>query len=164
MYAFMDRALERLDSNKWNFLNSVSRMQEFGTLRIDGGRQTGKSSAAAEFASRWRDAGNDIIVISTTASRSREMVDLIKRKCNTNFCIDRDHKGFIVGDTIRSFLSEDGLYKYRGLSITRVLVIIDEPIKLPDMMKFYEAYNRLVCEYVCQGQKPLPLFFVIGLQ
>jgi hypothetical protein len=164
MYAFTDRALERLDGPDWDYISPVGKMQEFGTLRIDGGRQTGKSTAVADFASRWRDAGNDVIVLSTNSSQSRELVDLIKRKCTTNHCLNRNHQGFIIGDTIRSFLSDDGFTKYRGLSITRLLIIIDEPMKVPDMSKFYNAYQDLVNRYMCQGNKPLPLFFVIGIQ
>ena len=164
MHAFADRALERLDGPNWVHLNPISKMQEFGTLRIDGGRQTGKSTAVAEFASRWRDSGNDVIILSNNSSQSRELVDLIKRKCNSNYCIDKDHKGFIIGDTIRSFLDDDRFNKYRGLWINRVLVIIDEPMKVPEMYKFYKAYQTLTTKYMCQGDKPLPLFFVLGIQ
>jgi hypothetical protein len=164
MYAFKDRALERLDGETWDYLSPISKMQEFGTLRIDGGRQTGKTSAAAEFASRWRDEGGDVIVLSTNSSQSLELVDLIKRKCTTNRCLNRNHQGFVIGDTIRSFLADDGFNKYRGLRINRALIIIEEPMKVPEMSKFYKAYQDLVERYMCQLNTPLPLFFVIGIQ
>lgn len=163
MHAFADHALKRLDSSKWNFNSQIICMQEFGTLRIDGGRQTGKSTALADFASSWRDSGNDVIVLSNKSSQSRQLVDLIKRKSTINNDIDRNHQGFIIGDTIRSFLS-DGFNKYRGIRITRALIIIDEPMKVPDMSKFYQAYQDLIQKYMCKPDTPLPLFFVMGIQ
>ncbi|QQG32170.1 hypothetical protein CkP1_0129 [Citrobacter phage CkP1] len=163
MHAFKDRAIERLDGKARSFLDSICLMQEFGTLRLDGGRQTGKTEAVAQFAADWLNEGNDVIVISTGAKQSREVTNYIKRKSKENMRIDSRSKGFCVHDTIRSFLSED-FNKYRGLSLTRLLIIIDEPMKIPDIKKFYEAYDYLANHCMCQGNKPLPLFFVIGMQ
>lgn len=165
MHAFKDRAFERLDPHNdyWKCLTPMSRVSEFGTLRLDGGRQTGKSEAAALFAADWLHDGNDVIVISTNAAQSRELKERIERKAKGIQRIDSNLRGFCVHDTIRSFLDED-FNKYRGLSLTRALIIIDEPMKMPDVKKFYESYFYLVNHCLCQGDKPLPLFFVMGMQ
>lgn len=164
MHAFKDHAFECLDSNSpWNFLTPMSRVSEFGTLRLDGGRQTGKSEAAALFAADWLHDGNDVIVISNKSSQSKELKERIERKAKGIQRIDSNCRGFCIHDTIRSFLNED-FDKYRGLSLTRLLVIIDEPMKMPDVKKFYESYFYLANHCFCQGDKPLPLFFVMGMQ
>lgn len=165
MHAFKDRALERLDKNNeyYKFLKPIDLVSEYGTLRLDGGRQTGKSEAAALFAADWLHDGNDVIVISTKATQSRELKERIEHKVKGIQRIDSNLRGFCVHDTIKSFLNEE-FDKYRGLSLTRLLVIIDEPMKMPDIKKFYESYFYLVNHCFCQGDKPLPLFFVMGMQ
>lgn len=161
MHAFKDRAFERFDSMK-SFMEPISLMQEYGTLRLDAGRQSGKSKATASFAADWLDSGNDVIVITEGLSRSNELVSHIKKHPINNFSSNR---GWIVPDTIRNFIAcSNNFSKYRGRSLTRALIIIDEPMNTPDMRKFYNAYLKLINEYMCQGQKPLPLFFVIGIQ
>lgn len=167
MHAFAERAIERLDSDQYTWYEPASRMQEFGTLRLDGGRQTGKTSALAQFAADWVSNGNDVIVMSSSSHRSREICNIIKRVYKTQPHLPHLQApvpGFVVYDTVRSFLDEDNFHKYRGLSVTRLLIIIEEPMRLPAMDKFYEAYQVMINKFMCQGNKPLPLFFVIGMQ
>lgn len=164
MHAFAERAIERLDSDQYAWYEPASRMQEFGTLRLDGGRQTGKTSAIAQFAADWVSKGNDVIVMSSSSHRSREICDIIKRVSKAQPHLNVERPGFVVYDTVRSFLDEDHFHKYRGLSVTRLLIIIEEPIRLPAMDKFYEAYQTMMNKFMRQGSKPLPLFFVIGMQ
>lgn len=164
MHAFADRAIERLDSDRYTWYNPEARMGEFGTLRLDGGRQTGKTSAVVQFATDWVAQGNDVIVMSTVSHRAREVAGLIKKVSKANPRYDTPKHGFITYDTIRSFLDEGNYHKYRGLSITRLLIIIEEPMRMPSMDKFYSSYLKMTNQYMCQGNKPLPLFFVIGMQ
>jgi hypothetical protein len=164
MHAFADRAIERLDSNQYTWYGPEAKMDMFGTLRIDGGRQTGKTSAVAQFAAEWAAKGNDVIVMSTVSHRSREVAGLIKKISKANPQYDSPKPGFVTYDTVRSFLDEGNYHKYRGLSLTRLLIIIEEPMKLPSMDKFYSSYLKMVNQYMCQGDKPLPLFFVMGMQ
>ncbi|APD20510.1 hypothetical protein KNT59_gp154 [Klebsiella phage KPV15] len=68
----------------------------------------------------------------------------------------------IVPMTIREFLSNDSSYKFRGRKFGRALIIIEEPMKVPDMMKFYDMYQEAI--RWSMPNDTLPLFFVIGMQ
>ncbi|ULF50415.1 hypothetical protein CPTSV76_162 [Enterobacteria phage SV76] len=58
--------------------------------------------------------------------------------------------------------------KFRGLSLSRILYIIDEPVKSPDMDKIYSVHIDTVhccCNIkCCIGGITRPQFFVIGMQ
>lgn len=162
MHAFRDRADFELDKSYNRQINRIALMQEYCTLRIDGGRQSGKSEAASKFAAEWMAEGNSVIVICTKTEFSRGLVGRIRRDYNN---IDSIHKksGALIGDTIRSFLSDGIQNKYRGISLSRTLIIIDEPMNIPEMYKFYAGYEN-VERQCCRLQKDFPLFFVMGMQ
>lgn len=161
MHAFKDHAFKRLDALENSCMYPISMMQEYGTLRIDGGRQSGKTEAAALFAAEWLGEGNSVIVMGVNSSIARDTRDRIMRRWAALDNINKV-KGVLVDDTIRSFLGENW-NKYRGLPLQRTLVIIEEPMRIPEMYKFYEAYEDLN-RNLCQVPKSLPLFFVMGIQ
>lgn len=162
MQAFSDRALERLDDPDLQFLNKISLMQEYGTLRLDGGRQTGKTEAVARFAADWLAEGKSVIVIANKYTYADETCKRIKRRHaaleNVNI-----QNGVLIADTVRSFLDSRG-DKFRGVSLKRTLVIIEEPIRVPEMYKFYSAWKDLAPCYLSSNETKLPLFFVMGMQ
>lgn len=160
MHAFTDHAISRLDNpeNSWQY--PIAMLQEYGTLRLDGGRQTGKTEAVSRFAADWLAEGNSVIVIANKCEYSRGTHDRIKRCWEALENIDKDN-GVLMYDTVRSFLGEQ--CKYRGIPLKRTLFIIEEPIRIPEMYKFYEAWDNLKACY--HTSKPgLPLFFVLGIQ
>lgn len=161
MYAFKDHATSRLDNPDNTWMHQISMLQEYGTLRLDGGRQTGKTEAVSRFAAEWLAEGNSVVVIANKSEYSRDTANRIQRRWSDLEDIDKD-KGVLIYDTVRSFLSDDH-NKFRGISLKRTLFIIEEPIRIPEMYKFYEAWENLrVCYSV---NKPgLPLFFVLGIQ
>lgn len=161
MHAFKDHAISRLDNldNQWQY--PIAMLQEYGTLRLDGGRQTGKTEAVAQFAADWLSEGNSVIVIANKCEYADATCSRIKRRWKSLENIDKE-KGVLMHDSVRSFLS-DGKAKYRGLSLKRTLFIVEEPIRIPEMYKFYEAWDDLKVCYTTS--KPgLPLFFVLGIQ
>lgn len=70
-------------------------------------------------------------------------------------------------DSVRSFIGNEGS-KFRGLALSRILYIIDEPIKAPDMDKIYNVHIKSV-QHCCKSKYCIagiarPQFFVIGMQ
>lgn len=165
MHAFRQHAdyvLER-DSNRG--LDEISMMQEYCTLRLDAGRQTGKSESVAEFCKDWLSEGNSVIVISEKLSQSLEISKRIDIAYNNVLRIQKS-PAKIIATTKRKFLSDS---EFRGMSLKRPLIIIDEPMRIPEMYKYYEAYKDNVksCTLSSGAKdkiKDLPLFFVIGIQ
>lgn len=162
MQAFSDHALERLDDPDLQYLNKISLMQEYGTLRLDGGRQTGKTEAVARFAADWLAEGKSVIVIANTYSYAKETCDRIKRRHSALENIDVQN-GVLIADSVRSFL-DSRHDKFRGVSLKRTLIIIEEPIRVPEMFKFYASWKDLAPCYVSSSETKLPLFFVMGMQ
>lgn len=68
----------------------------------------------------------------------------------------------VLATTKRKFLSGE---EFRGQSLQRPLIIIDEPIRIPEMYRYYKAYedNVQICT-LSSGITEYPLFFVIGIQ
>lgn len=148
-------------------LNYISILQEYCTLRMDGGRQSGKTKAVAEFAIEWIKDGGTVTVLSTKQAYARLTVEAIKKM---NVGIDAlDYKTLndnLVVTSVRDYLSED-CCKYRGMTFGRQLIIIDEVIRCPEMYKFYAAYAEryhLSSLQKTHGKIGHPLFFVIGMQ
>lgn len=161
MHAFTDHAISRLDNPDNSWMYNIAMLQEYGTLRLDGGRQTGKTEAVAQFAADWLSEGNSVIIIANKCEYARETYDRIKRRWKALESIDKDN-GVLMYDTVRSFLSGHP-DKFRGISLKRTLFIVEEPIRIPEMYKFYEAWDNLKVCY--SANKPgLPLFFVLGIQ
>lgn len=160
MHAFTDHAISRLDNpeNSWQY--PIAMLQEYGTLRLDGGRQTGKTEAVSQFAADWLSEGNSVVVIANKSEYARDTCDRIKRRWKVLESLDKEN-GVLMHDTVRSFLS--GKDKFRGISLKRTLFIIEEPIRIPEMYKFYEAWDDLSACYSANKPK-LPLFFVLGIQ
>lgn len=161
MHAFRNHADYVLEQDKVRGLCPIAMMQEYCTLRLDGGRQTGKSEAVAEFCKDWMCEGNDVIIISNKLSQSLELSRRIERAYNN---VHRMQKtpAKVIASTNRKFLSD---IEFRGMSLQRPLIIIDEPMKISEMYRYYKAYedNLQICT-LSSGIKDLPLFFVIGMQ
>ncbi|BBC78182.1 hypothetical protein KNT65_gp134 [Escherichia phage EcS1] len=162
MHAFNNRADDCLEDKNNKGLHPISLLQEYCTLRIDGGRQSGKTEAVSRFAAEWLADGKSVIVLANKSPYARKTRDRIMRRWMALENIDKV-KGVLVDDTIRNFLS-DNKDRYRGLSLQRTLIIIEEPIRIPEMYKFYEAWESMRVNYTSQGEVPLPLFFVMGIQ
>lgn len=162
MHAFKDRALACFNNPDHRGMHPISMIQEVGTLRIDGGRQSGKTEAAAQFAADWLARGDSVIVMAVNSSYAKETADRINRRWKSLEYIDKT-KGVLLTDTIRKFLS-DNKDQYRGIALQRTLIIIEEPMKIPEMYKFYEAWQSMHLNYISGGEAPLPLFFVMGIQ
>lgn len=135
-------------------------MQEYCTLRIDGGRQSGKSEAVAQFCKDWLSDGNDVVVISTNTENSLCLSKRISAEYRSVTRVNKNDKSKVIFTTIRDYLSGQGV-KFRGIQLNRVLIVIDEPLKMPEMYKFYEMYEHYMG---MSSLNQLPLFFVIGMQ
>ena len=141
-------------------------LKEYCTLRMDGGRQSGKSTAVTDFAYNWLYNGGTVIVLSNTSAYARVSYNSIKNDfIRFN---DEDIRHRLFHDSLRSFIGNEGS-KFRGLALSRVLYIIDEPIKAPDMDKIYDIHMKTVqhcCHAHCfkTGETVRPQFFVIGMQ
>lgn len=129
-------------------------MQDYCTLRIDGGRQTGKTEAVSMFAREWLNSGGQVIILSINQSYANTT--------RARIGINKD----VFCWTIRGFLSDSCADRYRGLSLPKPLIIIDEPcFKMPEIYKFYKAFDDhfSVCNSKSEGSQ-LPIFFVLGTQ
>ena len=160
MHAFYAHADDVLSNQKYE-PSRISNMQEYCTLRLDAGRQTGKTEAASLFAADWIEEGGSVICLAYNSSYAKSTADRIKIKCyHRNIEIGPNQ---LFSNAMRSFLSDSGGNAYRGLKLKRVLVIIDEPCsKMPEIYKFYKAYEDHVSLTVRDGK--YPLFFVMGIQ
>ena len=167
MHAFKDAADSRLNNEDYRRIyDPVGLMSEFGTLRIDGGRQTGKTAAVAQFASDWLLEGGSVIILSTRYTQSVNVRDEIFETHKSARCINKleesELRENVVTMSMRNFLSDKDTF--RGRSLNRCLILIEEPMKVPDINKFYSAYMETVRWSVMRNTDKLPLFFVIGMQ
>ncbi|AKE46138.1 hypothetical protein ACWBB6_000744 [Escherichia coli] len=141
-------------------------LKQYCTLRIDGGRQSGKSIAVTNFAANWLYDGGTVIVLSNTSAYAKISANNIKKEFS-RYSND-DIRFRLFTDSVRSFIGNEG-HKFRGLSLSRILYIIDEPIKAPDMDKIYNIHIKTV-QHCCRsynaetGETVRPQFFVIGMQ
>lgn len=163
MNAFVDRSKDVL-RDKTEFYNRISLMQEYCTLRLDGGRQSGKTEALGMFARDWIEDGGEIIVLTDTIG----FAEITRSRILSKF----DHsitginpKDKIYMQSIRKFLSSTCRDRFRGHSLSKVLVIIDEPChRMPEIYKFYKAYEEYISICTATSGLQLPLFFVLGVQ
>ncbi|AFU64065.1 hypothetical protein ACQ31_gp182 [Salmonella phage STML-198] len=165
MHAFKDQAFSR--SNNPNFCyDPISDIRDNRTLRLDGGRQSGKTTAITEFASDWLNDGGSVIIISNKQSYAKITHAAISDKFFSNRNHNYNKQEFnnhCFVETVRSFIDNGG-YQCRGRTLNRILYIIDEPIRLPDINKFYEAHFKGPHCSSFKNTNELPLFFVIGTQ
>ncbi|CCI88692.1 phage protein [Yersinia phage phiR1-RT] len=167
MNAFNIRS-EAVLSKETGFISQYSRINilaEYRTLRIDGGRQSGKTEAVALFASDWIQDGGHVICLADSEKYAYDTVFRIRKKCDGLLNLPKDYRNNISTQSIRAFLSDSYDNQYRGVSMKKILIIIDEPCrKMPDIFKFYNAFeNKLYINTVSSGKK-LPLFIVLGMQ
>ncbi|WDS61659.1 hypothetical protein [Cronobacter phage vB_Cdu_VP8] len=171
MHAHKDRVLsieDEIEKSKFHYLTPVQMYQEYCTLRLDGGRQSGKTTASVEFAHDWILNGGHLILIGHKMQYNREFIERLHRCCEyrSSFHMpDRSEMNRQIHQFagIRTFLGDND--RFRGLRIGRPLVLIDEPMdRLPDIRKIYEKYHESV--YLSTGWKNycLPIFMVIGCQ
>lgn len=162
MHAFENRADHMLKLAN-EYTNGVSLMQEYCTLRLDGGRQSGKTEAVVEFAYKWLNRGGSVSIISISQSYAKTTENKLIKFIKEYDDYDK-YRNEIVTTSIRDFLSKN-CCKYRGMSFGRQLIIIDEPLRAPEMLKFYEAYyEHVIPSTYNRAPGDLPLFFVIGMQ
>ncbi|AEO97072.1 endoribonuclease [Salmonella phage vB_SenM-AKM_NP4] len=141
-------------------------LKEYCTLRLDGGRQSGKSIAVTNFAANWLYDSGTVIVLSNKSAYAELSANHIKKEFS-RYSND-DIRFRLFTDSVRSFIGNKG-YKFRGLSLSRILYIIDEPVKAPDMDKLYDVHMETM-QYCCRvdcyknNQTARPQFFVIGMQ
>lgn len=168
MHAFKIRADERIGQLKeLKYYSNIDLLREYGTLRLDGGRQSGKTKAVAEFAADWIADGGCVWVLG---HRMRNAEDTAKRIRGsfTEFYHGEIQQESIICDTGRSFIGSGGC-KARGRTLNRILYIIEEPMTSPNMVKYYEAhfdgpFYACITKATMDGKESLPLFFVIGMQ
>lgn len=140
--------------------HSTSLLAEYCTLRIDGGRQSGKTSATVQFAADWLLDGGTVIVLSDKSSYARITADRIKKRVKEFAYLDNH---LLISNSIRSYVGNEAHF-LRGRSLTRILYIIDEPMNV-DMHKIYEVHQKTVWPaQLDQGIDKQSLFFVIGMQ
>ncbi|BAQ22774.1 hypothetical protein AU156_gp124 [Edwardsiella phage PEi20] len=162
MHAFHAHADDVLSNQKYE-QDRIANMQEYCTLRLDAGRQTGKTEAVALFAADWIDEGGTVICLAYNSSYAKATEDRIRIKCMHKYV--KINPLQIFSHSMRSFLSDSGDRPYRGTSLSRVLVIIDEPCsKMPEIYKFYKAYEDNVKLATRTSGAKYPLFFVMGIQ
>ncbi|UNA02476.1 hypothetical protein [Serratia phage SP1] len=169
MHAHKDRVISLEEQKtRFEYMSPIQIYQEYCTLRLDGGRQSGKTTASVEFAHDWIEDGGHIILIGHKAQYNREFIDRLIRHAEyrNSFRMPSRHdlqKQIHQFPGIRTFLGDN--HRFRGLRIGRPLVLIDEPMdRLPDIRKIYEKYHESV--YLSTGWKNycLPIFMVIGCQ
>lgn len=163
MIGFTEISRGKTDSKDFlKIIDNYCLYSEYCTLRIDGGRQTGKTRAMVEFAAEWLREGNSVVYVTRNFKGSMDFNIRIKRYTDLNysFCIDTDN---LICCSRRDLLS-DGCNAFRGRTLKNVLLIIDENVDV-NIDKFYEAYNDkiLLSTKKNEENKP-PLFFVIGRQ
>ena len=166
MHAFKAHADLMLEKYK-PYASPIELLGEYSTLRLDGGRQSGKTEAVVQFCVEWMEDGGSVYVISSSQQNSNATRHRISKAWNNriNFrSFDEDYfKRNVLTDTVRAFLS-DGGSKARGRTLNRILYIIDEPMNVPSLHKFYEAHYKGPFYATCNQTDKLPLFFVIGMQ
>lgn len=168
MNAFANHSDARVEEicNNFYVADSLTLFKELCTLKLDGGRQSGKTKAVSIFATEWLADGGTVIVLSQNSAYANVSASAI-RKEYFNYHTE-SIKYRLYTDSVRSFVGNTAC-KFRGLSLSRVLYIIDEPVKTPDMDKIYDAHIKVVqhcCRASCEetNQTTRPLFFVIGMQ
>lgn len=166
MHAFKAHADLMLEKYK-PYGSPVELLAEYGTLRLDGGRQSGKTEATVQFCIEWLENGGCVYIISPRMQNS----DCLKRRLDREWHNrisprpgDEDCMRYnVITDTMRAFISDGGT-KARGRTLNRILYIIDEPMNVPSLHKFYEAHFKGPFYACCQQTDKPPLFFVIGMQ
>lgn len=162
MNAFKDHSEDVLSKQTYK-QDRIANMQEHCTLRIDGGRQTGKTEAVSMFARDWIEDGGQVICLADTVSFAKCTADRIMNKHGAK--LRHDIRGKVFTQSIRSFLSDSMMVTYRGYSFSKILIIIDEPCsRMPEIYKFYKAFEDNLAINTLYGGSKLPLFFVIGIQ
>lgn len=159
MYAFVDCSREKLKNIPKYGMSDIGIYQEYRTLNLNGGRQTGKSTAVNQFVNEWISEGNDVVYIVNNYNSIKKT----KRNINAK----EDDSGKVLFTTLRTFLSDSGSYPFRGQSMKNCLVVVDEPCtKLPELYKLYKAYedNIKPCTMHMDKETEHPLFFVLGIQ
>lgn len=161
MNAFKHHSDIRVDQLSNDYLKySTSLLAEYCTLRLDGGRQSGKTVATTHFAADWLMDGGTVIVLSDTSSYARVTADHIKKRAK-EFGYTDTH--LLISNSVRSYVGNEA-YFLRGRSLTRILYIIDEPMKI-DMKKIYEVHQKTAWPAMLgHGIDKPALFYVIGMQ
>lgn len=169
MHAHKDRVISMEENQKYfRHMTPVMIFQEYCTLRLDAGRQSGKSTAAIDFVNDWINDGGDVVLIGHKSAYNREFVDRLKNVWLYKNTFDKldwhDVKKRIHEfGGIRSFLGDND--RFRGLYMGRVLVLIDEPLdRLPDIRKIYEKYHQEISPATSRTNYQLPVFMVLGCQ
>lgn len=172
MHAFKDHAFEAFDSHK--HYHRIALMQEYGTLRIDGGRQTGKTAATVQFSIDWLKEDNSICFIGFNGDSAKDFKSRMQTAIAGKAMLyndpnpvtyDRVKDKIDVFPSVREFLSHRTVDRFRGRSFKRMLIIIDEPCnRMPEMYKFYDTYENSIAPSSFTNGKNLPLFFVLGIQ
>lgn len=163
MNAFKDHSEVALSKQNYS-QNRITNMQEYCTLRLDAGRQTGKTEAVSLFCKDWIESGGSVIILADTEHYAKLTKDRIIHKFPgiqhaSNF------RNTIFTQSIRTYLSDSCVVRYRGISLQKTLIIIDEPCsKMPEMYKFYKAFEDNLMVNTVSGGCKLPLFFVMGIQ
>lgn len=168
MHAFHTRAdscLEQYKDQPQYSLHAL--MQEYCTLRIDGGRQSGKTEAVSQFADEWISNGGDVVVLAEKVTYANDTKDRIIgkhfRQLSPRYSAT-ELRSRIITASMRDFLSDD-CNKFRGRSLSRILFIIEEPIRIPELYKFYDKwYTDIRLCHISSGREDLPFFFVMGIQ
>lgn len=162
MNAFKDHSEDVLSKQPYP-KSRIANMQEHCTLRLDGGRQTGKTEAVSMFARDWIQDGGHVICLADTLSYAKCTADKIGQKLGLK--ARHDLRGKVFTQSIRSFLSDSMIVTYRGYSLSKILIIIDEPCsRMPEIYKFYKSFEDNLAINTLYGGSKLPLFFVIGIQ
>lgn len=141
---------------------TINLLKDYCTLRLDGGRQSGKTSAVNQFAADWLLNGGTVIVLSDTSSYAKVTAKSIEKQAK-QYGYENSHY-FLISNSIRSFVGNEA-HQLRGRSLTRILYIIDEPMKAsPD--KIYEIHQKWVWPTQLSLQETIrqPLFFILGTQ
>lgn len=163
MHAFADRAEQQLERlSKMNISRPYFNM-EYRTLRLDAGRQSGKSSALLQFEADWLCSGGHVIHISWNSDSAKLAKEQCKELLKRNYMFDpqQEIKKYHTVASIRQFLSDGWTDKFRGTTMEKVLVVVDEPLdRMPAISKLYEKYETSL--RFCS--RTPPLFFIIGCQ
>ena len=75
-----DVRVEEICNSGFYVPDSPHLFKEYCTLRLDGGRQSGKSTAVTNFAANWLYDGGTVIVLSNTSAYAKISAGRISRR------------------------------------------------------------------------------------
>lgn len=94
-------------------------LKQYCTLRLDGGRQSGKSTAVTNFAANWLYDGGTVIVLSNTSAYAKISASHIKKNFLVILAMIFDSAYLLILSVVLSVIKEASseVYRFREFCI-----------------------------------------------